>query len=91
MSREPVRGADQLLSKGGIAREHGGLGDINKANWEEPMDPAQASPSEAAFKGGAKLPPAHKTGNLEDDFKGTGFTTMTGKALDADDEPRSRS
>ena len=90
MSREPVRGSDKLLSKGGISGEHGGLGDINKANWEEPQDPANASPSDATFKGGAKQPQAHKTGTLEDDFKGTGFTTMTGKALDADAEPKGR-
>ena len=86
----PIKESDKLLPKGDAAfAPHEGLKDLNKAQWEEPMNPDDLSPSQATFKGGAPQPMPPKQGNLEDDFGGSVFSTLTGKRLDLNDTTRS--
>ena len=85
----PIKDSETLLPKGSDAAPHEGVGELpTKAAWESGMDPAGFSPNDATFKGGAPQPLAHKVGNLEEDFKGSGFTELTGKQVDLDNTPK---
>ena len=85
----PIKDQDALLPKGEDFAPHEGLSELpTKAAWEESVDPAGFSPSEATFKGGADQPPPAKRGDLEQEFKGSGFSELTGKRVDLDDTPK---
>jgi len=85
----PIKNQDALLPKGEDFAPQEGLSELpKKAAWEESVDPAGFSPNEATFNGGATQPPAHKLGDLEQDFKGSGFSELTGKRVDLDDTPK---
>ena len=87
----PVKESDKLLANGDEAiAPHEGLNELNKAQWEEGMDPEGFSSTHAAFKGGAPQPTPPKRGNLEEDFKGGVFTKLTGNWVDRDDTPKGR-
>ena len=85
----PIREADNLLTKGKGSAPHEGLDDLpTTPAWEEPVNLESFSTSEATFKGGATQPPPHKMGDLEQDFKGSGFSELTGKRVDVDATPK---